>query len=42
VRDRSGAWQTVIADLGFPVGRPQTVPVDLAGRFLGRRAKSAS
>ena len=35
VRDRSGAWRTVIADLGFPVGRPQTVTVDLAGRFLG-------
>jgi cytochrome c-type biogenesis protein CcmH/NrfG len=35
VRDRSGAWRTVIKDLGFPVGRPQTVPVDLTGRFLG-------
>jgi cytochrome c-type biogenesis protein CcmH/NrfG len=35
VRDKSGAWQTVVQDFGFPVGRPQTVPVDLTGRFLG-------
>ena len=35
VRDASGAWQTAIADMGFPVGRPQTVVVDLAGRFTG-------
>jgi hypothetical protein len=24
-------WRTVIADVGFPVGRPQTIVVDLAG-----------
>lgn len=35
VRDAAGAWQTAIADMGFPVGRPQTVVVDLAGRFPG-------
>jgi hypothetical protein len=35
VRDRSGAWTTVIADVGFPVGRPQTIAVDLTGRFIG-------
>jgi tetratricopeptide (TPR) repeat protein len=34
VKDQSGAWRTVIDDLGFPVGRPQTIAVDLAGRFL--------
>ena len=35
VRDSSGNWQTAIADMGFPVGRPQTVVVDMAGRFRG-------
>jgi hypothetical protein len=34
VRDRSGAWRTVIPDVGFPVGRPQTIAVSLAGKFL--------
>jgi hypothetical protein len=34
VRDASGAWRTVIEEIGFPVGRPQTIPVDLTGRFL--------
>jgi Flp pilus assembly protein TadD len=34
VKDAAGAWRTVIDDIGFPVGRPQTVTVDLAGRFL--------
>jgi hypothetical protein len=34
VRDASGAWRTAIADIGFPVGRPQTIAVNLAGRFL--------
>jgi hypothetical protein len=34
VRNRSGNWQTVIADVGFPVGRPQTIAVDLGGKFL--------
>jgi len=35
VKDASGQWRTAIADMGFPVGRPQTVVVDLAGRFRG-------
>jgi tetratricopeptide (TPR) repeat protein len=35
VRDASGAWKTVIDDIGFPVGRPQTVVVDFTGRFPG-------
>jgi hypothetical protein len=34
VKDANGAWQTAIADVGFPVGRPQTVAVDLTGKFL--------
>ena len=34
VKDASGAWRTAIEDLGFPVGRPQTIAVDLRGRFL--------
>ena len=31
VPDGPGGWRTVIEDIGFPVGRPQTVPVDLTG-----------
>jgi Tfp pilus assembly protein PilF len=34
VKDASGAWRTVIGDVGFPVGRPQTIAVDLSGKFL--------
>ena len=34
VRDEEGIWRTVIEDIGIPVGRPQTVTVDLAGKFL--------
>ncbi|HVF56386.1 MAG TPA: FG-GAP-like repeat-containing protein [Pyrinomonadaceae bacterium] len=34
VKDRAGKWQTVIADIGIPVGRPQTVVVDMTGKFL--------
>ena len=33
IRDVSGAWRTAIADIGIPVGRPQTLVVDLAGRL---------
>ncbi len=36
VKDASGAWQTVIADVGLPVGRPQTIAVNLTGKFLSR------
>jgi len=28
-RDARGQWQTIVADAGFPVGRPQTMVVDL-------------
>jgi hypothetical protein len=34
VKDKKGNWRTVIADIGIPVGRPQTVTVDLTGKFL--------
>src|SRR5205814_1394935 len=30
-RAADGRWRTVIVDIGIPVGRPQTVAVDLAG-----------
>ena len=34
VRDKDGRWRTVIENIGIPVGRPQTVVVDLTGKFL--------
>jgi len=34
VKDKSGNWRTVIEDIGIPVGRPQTVTVDLTDKFL--------
>lgn len=34
VKDAKGKWRTVIDDIGIPVGRPQTVTVDLTGKFL--------
>ncbi len=33
VKDRTGQWKTVIDDIGIPVGRPQTVVVDLTNKF---------
>ena len=33
VRDRSGRWQTAIANIGFPSGKNKTIVVDLAGKF---------
>ena len=33
VRGPDGRWQTVVAEVGIPVGRPQTVVVDLTDRF---------
>ncbi|HKS30282.1 MAG TPA: FG-GAP-like repeat-containing protein [Pyrinomonadaceae bacterium] len=35
VKDAQGRWRTVIEDIGIPVGRPQTVTVDLTGKFIG-------
>ena len=38
VRDGRGAWTTVLPEIGIPVGRPQTVAVDLSKlRFHGPR-----
>jgi len=34
VRDASGKWVTVIADMGLPSGTHRTMRVDLAGKFL--------
>lgn len=34
VKDKHGRWKTVIENIGIPVGRPQTVLVDLTGKFL--------
>jgi Tfp pilus assembly protein PilF len=34
VKDSKGNWRTIIEDIGIPVGRPQTVTVDLTGKFL--------
>jgi len=34
VKDKTGTWRTVIEDIGIPVGRPQTVTVDLREKFL--------
>jgi Tfp pilus assembly protein PilF len=34
VKDARGRWRTIIEDIGIPVGRPQTVTVDLTGKFL--------
>ena len=34
VKDGEGEWRTVVENMGFPVGRPQTLVVDLTGKFL--------
>jgi cytochrome c-type biogenesis protein CcmH/NrfG len=34
VKDREGRWRTVVENIGIPVGRPQTLVVDLTGKFL--------
>ncbi|HZI88629.1 MAG TPA: hypothetical protein VFD48_17480, partial [Pyrinomonadaceae bacterium] len=34
VKDKQGRWRTVIENIGIPVGRPQTVVVDLTNKFL--------
>jgi cytochrome c-type biogenesis protein CcmH/NrfG len=32
-----GTWRTAVEDIGIPVGRPQTLVVDLAGKVAARR-----
>ena len=34
VVDKDGSWKTVIAQMGFPMGKDKTVIVDLSGKFL--------
>ncbi|MBV9294839.1 MAG: VCBS repeat-containing protein [Acidobacteriaceae bacterium] len=34
VKDGAGKWQTVVQDMGIPSGKPKTIVVDLAGKFL--------
>ncbi len=34
VKDKNGEWQTVIESIGISIGRPQTIVVDLTGKFL--------
>ncbi len=36
VKDASGNWKTVVQDMGIPSGKPKTIVVDLAGKFLSR------
>ncbi len=42
VKDKQGRWQTIIENVGIPVGRPQTVIADLTGKFLSDRSRSAN
>jgi tetratricopeptide (TPR) repeat protein len=35
VRDAAGRWQTAVADMGMPAGKPKTIAVDLTGKFPG-------
>jgi hypothetical protein len=39
VEDGRGGWRTVIDDIGFPAGRPQTVTVDLTGKVSPSQAR---
>lgn len=34
VKDPAGRWTTVVEDMGMPSGKPKTMAVDLAGKFL--------
>ncbi len=34
VKDAAGNWKTVVEDMGIPAGKPKTMAVDLAGKFL--------
>ena len=42
LRDRSGGWRTLVSEAGMPVGRPQTVVVDLSDSLRGLISKSSS
>jgi tetratricopeptide (TPR) repeat protein len=34
VKNAAGQWETVIQDMGMPSGKPKSIVVDLAGKFL--------
>jgi hypothetical protein len=34
VKNAKGEWETVIADMGLPAGKPKTISVDLSDKFL--------
>jgi tetratricopeptide (TPR) repeat protein len=34
VHDRDGRWRRLAVTIGIPVGRPQTIPLDLSGQLL--------
>ena len=34
VPDKNGKWETIIENLGFPMGKDKTVVADLSGKFL--------
>ena len=36
VKDASGHWKTAVGDMGIPSGKPKTIVVDLAGKFLSK------
>jgi hypothetical protein len=36
MEEEHGTWRTIVEDIGFPVGRPQTIAVDLSGKFPNR------
>jgi hypothetical protein len=36
VKDSRGRWRTAIADIGIPIGRPQTIVLDLTGKLPAR------
>jgi cytochrome c-type biogenesis protein CcmH/NrfG len=35
MKDAAGRWQTVLEEVGIPVGRPQTLVAELRGKWLG-------
>jgi hypothetical protein len=38
VREGSGQWRTIVSETGLPVGRPQTIVVDLTTALVGRES----
>jgi hypothetical protein len=44
VADEAGQWRTAVAEIGFPVGRPQTIAVDLSAKVppSARRVRIAT